>query len=539
MPSTPPKSRTLVPISVKLILATAAILGAITAASAYLSRRVIGDLAEEYAESRRRSGEAEIQHQAEMLALNTATSAALPLAEGNYTYVSSLVESTALQEARVLWLLIADLQTDRIVARSAGAPEVERLADELVEPVRAAGGGQVIAKRDPDDPSSILFGAQIVAGDRPVGQLRLAVSTEALERELAEAIARGHERADEAQRWLVRGAAGIGVFGLLLAFLQGFRLTRPLELLTRHAARLAGGELHHRARISSRDEIGDLAANFDYMAERLEVLLEETAAKASLEREMALAREIQEAMHPPGGAVSAGAVEIAGYLQSAAECGGDWWTYRSLSDGRVLVVVGDVTGHGLPAAMITAAARGAVEALGERELAAPCSVLEAIDKAVSNVGRHARYMTCFAAIVDPAQGRISFANAGHNFPYVCGAPGSKLRTLAAAGSPLGCAEDSGELVFDHRELELGAGDVVVFYSDGLVERVDEAGARFGERRLRRLLEQGRGESLLQLRTRILGELERFAGDTPLDDDVTIVLCRLGEVSGALPQDEVD
>lgn len=526
------KSRKIVPLSVKMMFATALLLVAVAASALFFSRSAIHDLSEQYTESRRAAGEVEIQNQAEALARNLSTAAGLPMAEGNYTYLTTLVETRVGQDQRVAWLLIADAETGTVVARSSAAPPGEQLDDALSEQVMQSGGDDVSSVRDPGDPSQLLFGAKVLAGSRVVGQLRLAFSTTALEEELAAAIAAGKAHEDQAQSGLLRLAAAALLAGLIIAFFQAYRTTRPIKMLSDQAARIAGGELDHRVQVGSRDEIGLLADNFNYMAEQLGVLLSETAAKASLEREMSLARDIQEAMHPPGDVIAHGRFRVAGYLESADACGGDWWTVRTLSDDRMLIVVGDVTGHGLPAAMITASARGAVEALSavqRDDEISPESVLLAIDRAVSNVGHHALYMTCFAAVVNPGERVIRFANAGHNFPYLLrqGDPkgGPALRSLTAAGNPLG---NPRHRLFQTREAELVPGDLLVFYTDGLVDRINETGGRFGDKRLRQLLAattlDASNESLVKMRDDIVGQVAAFGAGFPADDDVTIVLC---------------
>ena len=139
---------------------------------------------------------------------------------------------------------------------------------------------------------------------------------------------------------------------------------------------------------------------------KIRKLLVGEAQKASLEKEMSLARQVQQAMLPPQTLDQHGDLKVVGYCMPASSCGGDWWTYRKLSNGRMLLVVGDATGHGIHSAMIAATARGAVEALSgiDERLLTPEQVLKAIDSAIRQVGDHNVMMTAFAAVFDSVNG---------------------------------------------------------------------------------------------------------------------------------------
>jgi len=204
---------------------------------------------------------------------------------------------------------------------------------------------------------------------------------------------------------------------------------------------------------------------------------------------------------------------------------------RRLASNRLLMVVGDVTGHGMPAAMIAATARGAVEALSmeDEESLAPLRVLKAIDCAIHDVGKQQLLMTCFALLVDPQNGSVRFANAGHCFPYVLrpdrqgrlGKPG----VLAARGNPLG----SPRKIINSGERAFSPGDVLVLTTDGLFDRISVSGDRFGEKRLRMLLtghEMGAsGEGVMELRDHIVEQVDAFGAETPADDDMTLIVCQ--------------
>jgi len=176
------------------------------------------------------------------------------------------------------------------------------------------------------------------------------------------------ERAFQAA-WIRTALVGLFfvLVGTALAIFQGLRISRPIKMLAWRADQIARGDLETRVEISSGDEIGMLGENFNYMADRLLILMRETAEKATLEKELEVARTIQETLVPTADLMTRPFVNLAGYFLPASQCGGDWWTVHDMPDGRVLVVIGDVTGHGVPSAMITAAAKAACDVVRTTE----------------------------------------------------------------------------------------------------------------------------------------------------------------------------
>jgi sigma-B regulation protein RsbU (phosphoserine phosphatase) len=206
--------------------------------------------------------------------------------------------------------------------------------------------------------------------------------------------------------------------------------------------------------------------------------------------------------------------------------------YRKLSGGRMLLVLGDATGHGIHSAMIAATARGAVEALGavDERLLTPEQVLRAIDQAIRMVGEHNVLMTAFAAVFDSQSGALHYANAGQNFPYVIKLGQTRIletaSIIAASGNPLGDRNIAVEI--RRGALQLRPGDLFVCFTDGVVERANPQGKLFGDRRLRSALTGqpiADSQALVTLRDRVLTALDRHAEGAQPDDDVTLVLCQ--------------
>ncbi len=330
------------------------------------------------------------------------------------------------------------------------------------------------------------------------------------------------------KRSLAFGALAV-FLGVLVAILQGIRMTRPLKNLTRAAARIAKGDFSVRAPVLSRDEIGQLAETFNFMTGRLEHLMEERAREATLKKEMEVARAIQETLIPPRKLVDKGSMRFAGAFFSASICGGDWWSYADLDDREVLVVIGDVTGHGVPSAMITAAAKSSMDTLRHSTPGklTVTYLLEEMNKTIFAAAQRKFVMTFFASVFDTEKRTLTFSNAGHNFPYLVHPMGEgrppRIGVLMTRGNRLGDVWDS---KFYSRTVTLTPGDVVLWYTDGLVEGTDPKGEPFGDRRLRRALSGLYREEPEAILDGLLARFREHHGDGPLEDDVTLVVAKI-------------
>jgi serine phosphatase RsbU (regulator of sigma subunit) len=527
----PPVERSGIPLSVRLILTTAFLVAGAVFAAAWFAHRTIQDLAAREVEVRRAEGNEAIRNEAELLARNVAFAASVPVAGNALNEVEPLLRGVLEEHDHLGWLLVV-LPEQTVLAATPAAPAAAaaayddpmfaELARARPGTVQRAGGG-----------TEWVYGTAIRSGDLVVGQLRVGVSTRALEDALARGLAEAAARAAAARRTLLLVAATLLAVGILLSAMQGLRIARPLRELAEQAARIAGGDLDRRVPEGRGDELGQLARNFNFMAGRLGTLLAENAEKASLEHEMALARQVQQSMLPATTLVAHGAVRVIGHCAPASSCGGDWWTYRPLSGGRTLVVIGDATGHGVHSALLAATARGAVEALGEADerLLGPEPVLRAIHAAIKGVGEGSMLMTCFAAVLDPAARTLHYANAGQNFPYVLrrGADGmlGDAQIIAASGNPLGDPRIPHSV--RRGAVPMHPGDVLVTFSDGIVERSNAAGKLFGDRRLRAVFRGQRVDTpaeVAELRDRVVHAVEAFAEGTVAADDATFVLAQL-------------
>ncbi len=531
----PRQSRTGIPISVKLILATSLVVAAAVGTSTWFGQRSISELTEMQIDVRRQTGEHTISRESELVVQAVATAASLPLANTQLADLQPLLEAAIKEDKRsgdnrIQWLVVTDT-TGAVVAQTAGAPGKDKVAEYETKLATGEKNGDVVHAGGATR-ADWVYGAPIKLGTNTLGALRIGVTTAGLDKELQASLTVSEERAAASRVRVLLVSLVVLMIAVVLAALQGVQLARPIKALTHQAARIAGGDLKARVPENRGDELGVLARTFNTMADEIRRLLVEQAQKASLEKEMSLARQVQQAMLPPHTLDQHGDLKVVGYCMPASSCGGDWWTYRKLSNGRMLLVVGDATGHGIHSAMIAATARGAVEALSsiDERLLTPEQVLKAIDSAIRQVGDHNVMMTAFAAVFDSVNGILHYANAGQNFPYVIKLGQTRLledaSIIAASGNPLGDRSIAVEI--RRGSLQLRPGDLFVCFTDGVVERANGAGKLFGDRRLRNTLT---GQSLVDsnalvmLRDRLVTTLDHYGEGTAAEDDVTFVLCQ--------------
>jgi predicted ester cyclase len=249
----------------------------------------------------------------------------------------------------------------------------------------------------------------------------------------------------------------------------------------------------------------------------LERLEQEIRERERIGQELRLARSIQQASLPEEVPTLEG-WQVTPFYQPAREVGGDFYDFLELSDGQLGLVVGDATGKGVPAALVMASARSMLRAVAQSS-ESPGEVLGSInDPLVTDIPSN-MFVTCFYAVLDPKSGSLTYANAGHDLPYLH--RNDAAEELRARGMPLGLMPN---MSYEEKEIILGAGDSALFYSDGLVEAHDPKGEMFGFPRLRaRVAEHGGERSLGDF---LLEELYSFVGESwEQEDDITLLTLR--------------
>jgi serine phosphatase RsbU (regulator of sigma subunit)/ketosteroid isomerase-like protein len=246
-------------------------------------------------------------------------------------------------------------------------------------------------------------------------------------------------------------------------------------------------------------------------------LEQEIRDRERVEQELMVARSIQQASLPKEVPQLEG-WQIAPYYQPAREVGGDFYDFHLLPEGQLGLVVGDATGKGVPAALVMSTTCGMLR-LAAQGSSSPGQMLRGVNEVLFPNIPSNMFVTCFYAILDPKSGRLSYANAGHDLPYLH--RNGDTEELRARGMPLGLMP---KMSYEEKETILHSGEAALLYSDGLVEAHDPAGEMFGFPRLRALIDE-HGEKL-SLADLLLEELYSFAGERwEQEDDITILTLR--------------
>ena len=250
---------------------------------------------------------------------------------------------------------------------------------------------------------------------------------------------------------------------------------------------------------------------------------DEAARRARDHRELEIAREVQEQLFPQELPRAPG-LELAGHCRPARGVGGDYYDFLALGPDRLGLAIGDVSGKGIPAALLMASLQASLRgqaSFGTRDLA---ELMERVNKLICASSSPNRDATFFDAEYSPSTRRLAYVNAGHNAPMLLRADG-RLERLEAGGPVVGLIELAS---YAAAEVELRPGDVLLGYTDGLSEAMDPAEQEWGEERLAQALRSAAALPAGQAVERLMAEADAFAAGAPQHDDMTLLVVRAQE-----------
>ena len=251
-------------------------------------------------------------------------------------------------------------------------------------------------------------------------------------------------------------------------------------------------------------------------------LLEERIERERMERELELATEIQQRFQPSA-PPSVEGYEFQGISFACYEIGGDYYDFIKLHNGRMLIALGDVSGKGTAAALLTSSLHAAIHAQVTAETDLP-KMIESVNKYLADNTPSNRFITLFAAELDLTNGNFRYINAGHNPPLVAHKDGS-IQQLGSGGFPLGILPSA---EFELGEIHLDPGESLIIYSDGVTEAVNMQDEEFGIERLSNVVSKNLQSSAAGLRDKVESELSAFTLTAPANDDITLVIVKKTE-----------
>ena len=317
------------------------------------------------------------------------------------------------------------------------------------------------------------------------------------------------------------------IVSLLIGFTISRRITRSVHDVYQGILALQKGDLSHRIPVRRNDQLGLLAHSFNHMSASIERLLEEVVEKKRLEQELEIAREVQATLfpkqlpHPPGMAVFGG-------CKAARTVSGDYYDFIVEDETHLNIVVGDISGKGISAALLMANLQASMRSqLLSHKHEDPASVGQSLADVMTQLNRQIylnsppeKYATLFLSRYDADARRLWYCNAGHLPPIVLDAQG--IRTLEATGTVVGLLPDA---VYEAKCIDMTPGTLLAIFTDGVTEAVNGADEEFGDKQLLEALQQSRARAPEAIWDHVLSKVGEWQGDLPQHDDITLIVAK--------------
>jgi phosphoserine phosphatase RsbU/P len=314
----------------------------------------------------------------------------------------------------------------------------------------------------------------------------------------------------------------------IAALVTGITLTRTItkavDELYRATQYVSAQDFTHRVRIERRDQLGVLGASFNQMTSSIGSLIEEQRERQRLENEISIAREVQAQLFPQK-LPSVPGVEIEAVCRAARVVSGDYYDFIQMGPKHLALVVADISGKGISAALLMASLQAALRS----QVLVPGSELLSSAELVSRLNRHLtrntaddRFATLFLAVFDSEARKLRYTNAGH-LPALCISNGASAR-LEIGGMVLGVVED---YAYEEGCVVVAPGALLIGYSDGLVEPENVYGEQFGIHRLEDAALRRQSAPVSAVAESLITAADEWAGTPEQADDMTVVVARFG------------
>jgi len=352
----------------------------------------------------------------------------------------------------------------------------------------------------------------------------VATTKDRIDTATADIAGRINKQINEMLLILVLASAGIVVLMAVSATLLSRMLTNPILALNKGVEVIGNGNLDHRLDIRTNDEIQDLAGAFNKMAEDLKEyirdLQETTSAKERIESELRVATDIQASMLPRLFPPFPDRKEFDLYaiMHAAREVGGDFYDFFFISPNKLCLIIGDVCGKGIPAALFMAICKTLLRTEAQHAIK-PDEVLFRVNNILYPDNEASMFFTGLCAILDTDTGEVTIANGGHNPPLICKAGKEFEYIQLPKGLVVGALPDTR---YESRNYRLRPHDVVLMYTDGVTEAMNGSGHLYSEAGLLKCLNTLKGKNVTDIIQGVRADIEQFAQGTMQSDDITMV-----------------
>ncbi|KJJ85356.1 stage II sporulation E family protein [Candidatus Omnitrophus magneticus] len=313
---------------------------------------------------------------------------------------------------------------------------------------------------------------------------------------------------------------------ITLAMMISNRVTRPIEKLVEGTRQIARGNLDYRVEIKGDDEIAELGNSFTKMSSDLKVYIDElqkaTAEKERILKELDIAKDIQQSFLP---ATPPGIKRFDIYAANfpAREVGGDFYDFIPLENEEWALVIADVSGKGMPAALFMALSRTSIRANARIPKNSITEVIKQANILLLEESRTNMFITLFYAILNPVTFSLKYINAGHNPPLLMNTETGETSLLKAKGIPLGLFYD---IEIPEGEITLKKNDILVLYTDGVTETLNKKGEELGVKGLFNMILKYKTLTSKEILENIHNDIHAFSGTTANSDDLTMMVIKV-------------
>lgn len=317
-------------------------------------------------------------------------------------------------------------------------------------------------------------------------------------------------------------ALGAIVAGIIGAIFLGVTITKPIGILTEGAKIIGKGNLDYVIKVKSKNEIGQLASVFNMMTQDLKKAQDIMIKQQKMEKELEVAREIQLSLIPKD-IVKIPGYEINAFYQAAKEVGGDYYDVLKLSNEKYCFIVGDVSGKGVPAALIMTMARSILRSEAAPDLESK-EILRKLNSVIYKDLKEGMFITIFLGILDINRNVIDIASAGHNDTLICKTKSGIILPVNPKGFPIGA--DPGprfDKVISNEKLILDTGDKVIAFTDGITEAMNSKNEEYGQPRLINVVKSNITKNSKEILDAIINDVNLFVNGHEQSDDISLLV----------------